>query len=88
MVLNRFEKRGLIWGQARTELEVQLAQLKVAGQVHQKCVLLEPPIRNNVHVAESSSEHKPVVIHAPDSIGGEDFSLLTQNFINHFEKNL
>jgi len=88
MILNRFEKRGKIWGQARTELEIQVKNLKNSGQVHPECILLDPPLRQSIHIAEASSEHKPVIIHAPQSLGAEDFSELTSNFIHHFENTL
>jgi chromosome partitioning protein len=48
-------------------------------------VLLEPYIRHCVRVAESTSEHLPVVLYAPGSIGAQDYSDLAQHFLNHFQ---
>jgi len=42
-------------------------------------LIVEPPIRRNIKLAEDPSEGIPIHIHAPESNGGEDYSALAQN---------
>ncbi|MDP6906116.1 MAG: AAA family ATPase [Candidatus Thalassarchaeaceae archaeon] len=42
-------------------------------------LIVEPPIRRNIKLAEAPSEGIPIHIHAPESNGGRDYSALAQN---------
>ena len=42
-------------------------------------LMIEPPIRRNIKLAEAPSEGVPIHIHAPESNGGHDYRLLAQN---------
>ncbi|MEE2812281.1 MAG: AAA family ATPase [Candidatus Thermoplasmatota archaeon] len=42
-------------------------------------LMIEPPIRRNIKLAEAPSEGVPIHIHAPESNGGQDYRLLAQN---------
>jgi cellulose biosynthesis protein BcsQ len=62
-----------------------MANLQAIGLLSEDAVLLEPYVRHCVRVAESTSEHLPVILYAPGSIGAQDYSDLTQNVLNHFD---
>ena len=42
-------------------------------------LIVEPPIRRNIKLAEAPSEGIPIHIHAPESNGGQDYSALAEN---------
>jgi chromosome partitioning protein len=42
-------------------------------------LIIEPPIRRNIKLAEAPSEGIPIHIHAPESKGGEDYRALATN---------
>lgn len=84
-IINHYEQRKNVFAAGVNELEIALNQIRPSGKIHPKAVCLKPFVRFNVHVAESTSEHLPVVLHKENSIGAEDYISLTQNFIHHFE---
>lgn len=88
VTVNRYDKRGNVFGTAIAELKSQIDVLKEQELVHPQCAMLEPPIRQDVRIAESTSEHKPAIIYDPDSIGSCDYLDLADAFIQHFEQNL
>ena len=88
VTVNRYDKRGNVFGTAIAELKSQIDVLKEQELVHPDCTVLEPPIRQDVCVSESTSEHKPVIIHRPASIGSSDYFQLTEAFLQHFEQTL
>lgn len=67
-----------------TDLKVTLSVLKDQGLVHAKADLLEPPIRLSKDVAESTNQHQPVILTAPNSIGAADYHELAKAFDDHF----
>ena len=88
VTVNRYDKRGNVFGTAIAELKSQIDVLKKEELVHPNCIVLEPSIRQDVRISESTSEHKPVILHSPHSIGSSDYLLLAEAFIQHFEHNL
>jgi chromosome partitioning protein len=84
-VINHFEKRRNVFETGVNEFEIALNQIRPSGRIHPKAVCLKPFIRFSVHVAESTNEHLPVILHDESSIGAEDYTNLTQNFLHHFE---
>ena len=85
VTVNRFDTRGNVFGVASAELQSQIDLLKDEELVHSDCKVLGPPIRQDVRVAESTSEHKPVIVYSPDSIASCDYLRLAEAFIQHFE---
>ncbi|QIF03277.1 ParA family protein [Roseimicrobium sp. ORNL1] len=66
------------------DLRIMLSLLKSQGLVHAKADLLEPPIRLSKDVAESTNQHQPVILTAPNSIGAADYHDLAKAFDDHF----
>jgi chromosome partitioning protein len=87
-IINHFAQRKNVFELGINELKILIHQLKPSGRIHPQAVLLNPYVRFNVHIAESTSEHLPVILHKPDSIGAMDYADLTQNFITFFEETL
>ena len=56
-----------------------LLNTQVAGHLRETFgdLVLEPPIRRNIRLAESPSQGVPIQFHAPQSHGGQDYSLLS-----------
>ncbi len=84
LIVSRFRRVGNVYGVAVAELKSQIEQMQSAGLLPSACALLEPPIRDDVKVSESASEHKPVIFHAPDSIASQDYMALTASFLQRF----
>jgi chromosome partitioning protein len=84
-IINHFAKQKNVFETGVNEFEITINQLKPGGKIHPRATCLQPYIRFNVHVAESTNEHLPVFLHKPDSIGAMDYADLTQNFLRHFE---
>jgi len=55
-----------------------LLNTQVAGHLREIFgnLVLEPPIRRNIRLAESPSQGVPIQFHAPQSHGGQDYALL------------
>ena len=87
-IINHFAVHANVFETGVNEFEIALNQIQKSGKVHPQAVCLKPFIRFNVHVAESTSEHLPIFLHKPNSIGAQDYADLTQNFIHHFEVTL
>jgi chromosome partitioning protein len=85
-IINHYAQKRNVFDLGINELKILINQLKPSGKIHSKAALLTPYVRFNVHIAESTSEHLPVIIHKPDSIGAMDYADLTQNFIRLFEE--
>jgi chromosome partitioning protein len=86
VVVNRFERVGNVYRQGLLELEVLMNDLRRGHLIHPAAAVLEPAIRNCVRVAEAPAEHRPIVLHAPQSIGGTDYAALAQSLVRHFEE--
>lgn len=84
-IINHFAKQRNVFETGINEFEITVNQLKPTGKIHPQAKCLQPYTRFNVHVAESTNEHLPVILHKEDSIGAMDYADLTQNFIHHFE---
>jgi hypothetical protein len=84
-IINHFARQRNVFETGVNEFEIMINQLRANGKIHPKSQCLHPYIRFNVHVAESTNEHLPVILHKEDSIGAMDYADLTQNFIHHFE---
>ncbi|NJK90725.1 MAG: ParA family protein [Blastochloris sp.] len=84
LLVSHYRKVGNVFDHSINELEIQLAQIKAAGQVHPKTLILHPYIRHCVAVAESTSEHLPVTLHKQTSNGAQDYYQLAQSFDQHF----
>lgn len=87
-IISHYRTTGNVYDHAINELEITIKNLKASGKIHPKAALLSTYVRHSVHVAESTNEHLPVILHKPDSIGAQDYADLTQNFIQQFEENL
>lgn len=86
IVVNRYAHKGNVFKQGLLELEKLTQDLKAQGLIHPATRVLEPPVRTCVSVAEAPAEHRPIVLHAPGSIGGTDYAALTESFMRHFEE--
>lgn len=84
-IINHFAVQRNVFETGVNEFEIAVNQIRPSGKIHAKALCLKPFIRFNVHVAESTSEHLPVFLHRPKSIGAMDYADLTQNFVHHFE---
>jgi chromosome partitioning protein len=84
LIVNRYQSIGNVFQQGLLELERLTQDLKHEGLIHPEAAVLQPPVRSCVKVAESSAEHLPVLLHAPDSIGATDYGALTESFIRHY----
>ena len=87
-IINHFARQRKVFETGIIEFEIMVNRLKENGKIHARAQCLRPYIRFNVHVAESTNEHLPVILHKEDSIGSMDYADLTQNFIHHFEVTL
>ena len=87
-IINHFARQRKVFETGINEFEIMVNRLKENGKIHARAQCLRPYIRFNVHVAESTNEHLPVILHQEDSIGSMDYADLTQNFIHHFEVTL
>ena len=85
VVVSHYRQTGNVFRLAINELEIMLTELRERGILESNVSLLQPFIRHCVRVAESTSEHLPVVLYAPGCIGAQDYSDLTQNFLTHFQ---
>lgn len=85
LLVSHYRQVGNVFGHAINEMEIQLNALRAAGAVHSKTVILEPYVRYCVRVAESTSEHLPVVLHRSAAIGALDYYQLAKNFDVHFQ---
>ena len=88
LIINHFVNQRNVFETGVNEFEIMINQLKASGKIHPKAQCLHPYIRFNVHVAESTNEHLPVILHNEGSMGAMDYVDLTQNFIHHFEVTL
>ncbi len=88
LIVSHYRKVGNVFEHAINELQIRTEQLRAEGKIHPRTALLEPYIRHDVKVAESTNEHLPAVLHAPASIGSQDYADLAINFLNHFEETL
>jgi chromosome partitioning protein len=85
VIVSHYRQAGNVFRLAVNELELSISQLQETGLLANQTVLLQPYIRHCVRVAESTSEHLPVILYAPSSIGAADYCDLTQRFIDLFE---
>ncbi|HEY8965298.1 MAG TPA: ParA family protein [Candidatus Methylacidiphilales bacterium] len=86
LIVSHYRQIGNAYEHAINELRIQADRLRAAGLIHPRANVLEPYIRHDVRVAEATNEHVPVVLHAPASIGSQDYADLAVNFLNHFEE--
>ena len=56
---------------------------QVASQVRETFpdLVLDPPIRRNIRIAEAPSHGTPIHIHAPKSAGGQDYLHLSNSLM-------
>jgi chromosome partitioning protein len=85
LIVSHYRQSGNVFRLAVNELELSMAELQERGVLTEQAVLLEPYVRHCVRVAESTSEHLPVILYAPGSIGAQDYSDVTQQFLDLFE---
>jgi chromosome partitioning protein len=85
LIVSHYRQTGNVFRLALNELELSVANLQAQGVLADSIALLNPYIRHCVRVAESTSEHLPVILYAPGSIGAQDYCDLTQRFLNHFD---
>jgi len=88
LIVSHYRQVGNVFAHAVNELEIQAELLRAGGKIHPRTAVLQPFIRHDVKVAESTSEHLPVILYAPGSNGAQDYADLSQNFVVHFEKTL
>ena len=84
LIVSHYRQTGNVFRLAINELELSIANLQAQGVLGDSTVLLDPYVRHCVRVAESTSEHLPVILYAPGSIGAQDYCDLTQRFLEHF----
>ncbi len=85
LIVSHYRQTGNVFRLAVNELQLAMAALREEGVLSDQAVLLQPYVRHCVRVAESTSEHLPVILYAPGSIGAQDYADLTQQFVDHFE---
>jgi chromosome partitioning protein len=85
LIVSHYRQSGNVFRLAVNELELSVAQLQERGILSNQVTLFQPYIRHCVRVAESTSEHLPVILYAPGSIGAQDYADLTQQFVENFE---
>jgi chromosome partitioning protein len=85
LIVSHYRQSGNVFRLAVNELELSVAQLRERGLLSAQAILFQPYVRHCVRVAESTSEHLPVILYAPGSIGAQDYADLTQRFVEHFE---
>jgi chromosome partitioning protein len=86
LIVSHYRQTGNVFRLAVNELELSMAALREKGLLSDQAALLQPYIRHCVRVSESTSEHLPVILYAPGSIGAQDFADLTQQFVDLFER--
>jgi chromosome partitioning protein len=86
LIVNRYVQNGNVYKQGLLELEKLTADLKAQGLIHPRTRVLQPPVRQCVKVAEAPALHRPIALHAPESIGGQDYAALADDFRRHFEE--
>ena len=87
-IINHFARQRNVFETGVNEFEMAVNQIKPSGKIHPRAACLHPYIRFNVHVAEATNEHLPVILHKPESNGAMDYADLAENFIHHFEVGL
>src|SRR6202035_143132 len=85
LIVSHYRQTGNVFRLSVNELELSMAALREEGVLSDQAILLQPFIRHCVRVAESTSEHLPVILYAPGSIGAQDYADLTQQFVDLFE---
>jgi chromosome partitioning protein len=85
LIISHYRLTGNVFRLAVNELELSIAHLRERGVLSDQVTLFQPYIRYCVRVAESTSEHLPVILYAPGSIGAQDYADLTQRFVDNFE---
>jgi chromosome partitioning protein len=85
VIVSHYRQSGNVFRLAVNELELSMADLREKGLLADQAILLQPYLRHCVRVAESTSEHLPVILYAPGSIGAQDYADLTQRFVDLFE---
>jgi chromosome partitioning protein len=85
LIVSHYRQTGNVFRLAVNELELSMAALRQEGMLSEQAILLQPYIRHCVRVAESTSEHLPVILYAPGSIGAQDYADLTQRLVDLFE---
>ena len=87
-IINHFVQQRNVFETGVNEFEMAINQIRPGGKIHPRAACLHPYIRFNVHVAEATNEHLPVILHKPESNGAMDYADLAQNFLHHFEVEL
>src|ERR1700724_2090995 len=82
LIVSHYRQTGNVFRLAVNELELSMPALLEEGVLSAHAGLLHPYIRHCVRVAESTSEHLPVILYAPGSIGAQDYADLTQKFVD------
>jgi chromosome partitioning protein len=85
LIVSHYRQSGNVFRLAVNELELSMADLREKGLLSYQAILLQPYLRHCVRIAESTSEHLPVILYAPGSIGAQDYADLTQRFVDLFE---
>jgi chromosome partitioning protein len=85
IIVSHYRQTGNVFRLSVNELELSVAQLQERGILSDQLTLFQPYVRHCVRVAESTSEHLPVILYAPGSIGAQDYADLTQQFVDYFE---
>ena len=86
VIVNRYQNSGNVFSEGINTLKLELMDLKASKLVNAKAIILDPPIRSCVKVAECSNHHLPVIVYNDKCNGSEDYSALTVNFIKHLEE--
>src|SRR5690606_24802465 len=86
VIVNRYQNTGNVFKEGINTLKLELHDLKASKLVHSRAVILDPPIRTCVKVAECSTHHLPVIVYSENCNGAEDYTELTVNFIQQMEE--
>lgn len=81
VIVNRYKQVGNVYTVGMNQLRLEMTDLKEQGLLHAKAVILEPPIRDCVAVAECTDHHLPVILYREHSNGSQDYAALTESFL-------
>lgn len=88
VIVNRYKKVGNVFAQSLDELKLMMNDLRADKLIHEKAAVLGPAVRDCVSLAECTNVHLPVIIHKDHANSSQDYGLLTDSFLQHFEATL
>jgi len=83
IVLCMHEGQTILASEVARDLRSFLDEARGTDQPWSQAVLLEPPVRRNIKLAESPSFGQPIFDYAPDSHGARDYAQLAKSILQH-----